>query len=165
MASRLFYASKTLNFFHLEESKEFFNPKGGNRLFPEGRALLSPGIIFVLRGDWNYFWHWDQAFLSWGRVKKFVLRGGNFFGTETERSEGRSAKKISTPKDKIFFSRRTKKPGRSAKKISSRPEGQNLSRGTTKPNLRDKKSLNPPEGFQSSLVSPKWKKFKLLSEA
>jgi hypothetical protein len=46
-------ASKTLNFFHTEETKEFLYPEGGYRdLFcPEGWALLSLGKFFVLRGD------------------------------------------------------------------------------------------------------------------
>ena len=93
MASRLFYASKTLNFFHLEESKEFFSPAGGGRLFcPSGWALLSPGIIFVLRGDWNYFWHFDQAFFSFGSVKNLS------FGVEIFLALRPSLRSVSVPK-------------------------------------------------------------------
>ena len=54
--------------------------------------MLSPGIIFVLRGDWNYFWHFDQAFLSFGSVK--ILS----FGVEIFLALRPSLRSVSVPK-------------------------------------------------------------------
>ena len=62
MVSRLFYASKTLNFFHLEESKEFSVPREGTGFFVPQVGLCCP----------------KGSFGSFGAA-------GNFFGTSVER--------------------------------------------------------------------------------
>ena len=158
MASRLFYASKTLNFFHLEESKEFFNPKGGNRLFPEGRALLSPGIIFVLRGDWNYFWHFDQAFLSFGSVKNLS------FGVEIFLALRPSLRSVSVPKKfpplrtKFFNSPSGQKSLASVpKKFPAAPQDKKYPLGQQSPTFGTKKPV-PSLGIPKFFGFPKMKK-------
>ena len=150
---------KLLTFFILRKARNFQSLGRGQAFLSLRLGFVVPRHNFRPSGRLELFLALRPGFFVLRECKKFVLRGGNFFGTSTFATLGLSAKKISTPQDKFFYSPSGQKSLVSVPKIIPvAPQDENYAWGQQSPTF-GKKPV-PSLGIEKFLAFLQMKKVK-----